>query len=115
MRGKTLWQMDGRDGRVFEAKRLLASLAIEMKMPLGMVTLALVVVAEFVVQNTAPVFERMHYIVVSKKCQHTEYTRFVEREHLVLHITQTHRSPQLHERLIDENAVDGGLDFLLFQ
>ena len=107
--------MDGRDGRVFEAERLLASLAIEMEMPLGMVTFALVVVAEFVVQNTASVFERMHYIVVSKECQHAEYTRFVEREHLVLHITQTHGSPQLHERLIDENTVDCWLDFFLFQ
>lgn len=107
--------MDGRNRRVFEAKRLLASLTIEMEMPLGMVTLALVVVAEFVVQNTASVFERMHYIVISKQRQYPEYTRFVEREHLVLHITQTHRSPQLHERLIDKNAVDGGLNLFLFQ
>ena len=107
--------MDGWDGRVFEAERLLASLTIEMEMPLGMVTFAIVVVAKFVVQNTSPVFERMHYIVVSKECQHTEYTRFVEREHLVLHIPQTHRSPQVHKHLIDENTVDCWLDFFLFQ
>lgn len=106
--------MDGWDGGVFEAERLLAGLAIEMEMPLGMVAFALVVMTEFIVKNTAPVFERMHYIMICKERQYTEYTRFVKCEHLILHIPQTHRSSQLHKRLIDENAVDGWLDIFLF-
>ncbi len=115
MWGKALWQMDRRNRRVLEAERLLACLAIEMEMSIGMMTLALMVVAKFVVKNTTPVLKRMHHILLGKEGQYTEYTRFIEREHFVLHITQTHGTPQLHECLIDKNTIDGRLNSFLFK
>ncbi len=114
MREIALGQMDRWNGRVLKAKRLLAGLAIEMEMPLRMVALALVVVTEFVVQYPTPVLKRMHHIAVGKQRQHTENTRLIQIEHLLLHVPQTHRTRQSHQRLIDQNAIDSRLHRLLF-
>lgn len=87
MRLKSFGKVNRRNGRVLEAERLLAGLAVEMEMPLCMVALALVVVAELVVQDAPPVFKRMHHILVGKERQHSEYARFVQIEHLPLHVS----------------------------
>ena len=54
---------DGGDGGVLQTKGLLAGLAIEMEMTVGVAALAIMVVAEFVMDHPASVLESMHDIV----------------------------------------------------
>lgn len=68
---------DGGDGGVLQTKGLLAGLAIEMEMTVGVVAFAIVVVAQFVVDDASTILKGMHHIVLSKEGQHTENTRLI--------------------------------------
>lgn len=108
-------EVDVRDGGVLQAKGLLAGLAIEMEMTVGVVALAIVVVAEFVVDNTASVLKSMHHIVFLKEREDTENTRFVQIEHFVLQVFETHRAVELYQGAIDQDTIDRRFDRLMLQ
>lgn len=81
---KTLRERDRGDRCVLKAERALAGLAVEMEMTVGVVALAVGVVAEFVMDHTATVLKSMHYIVFREQGQDAEDTRLIQVEHLVL-------------------------------
>lgn len=102
-------------GGVLQAKGLLAGLAIEMEMTVGVAALAIMVVAEFVMDHPASVLESMHNIVLLEECEDTEYTRLVQIEHLVLQVLETHRTVEAHQGAIDQDTVYRCLDRLMLQ
>jgi len=93
-----------------QAKGLLAGLAIEMEMTIGVAALTIVVVAEFIMDNTAPVLKSMHYIVLLKECEDTENARLVQIEHLVLQVLETHRAVEMQQSAIDQDTIDRRFD-----
>ena len=108
-------EADVRDGGVLQTKGLLAGFAIEMEMTIGVTALAIVVLAEFVVDNTASVLKSMHHIVLLKKREDTEYTRSVQIEHLVFQILETHGAVETHQSTIDQDTIDRRFDRLVLQ
>ena len=103
------------DRGVFQTERLLAGLAIEMEMTIGVAALTIVVVAEFIMDNTAPVLKSMHDIVLLKKREDTENARLVQIEHLVLQVLETHRAVEMHQSALDQDTIDRRFDRLMLQ
>lgn len=108
-------EVNVRDGGILQAKGLLAGLAIEMEMTIGVAALTIVVVAEFIMDNTAPVLKSMHYIVLLKECEDTENARLVQIEHLVFQILETHGAVETHQSAIDQDTIDRRFDRLMLQ
>lgn len=107
---KALWEGDVGDWGVLQTKGLLAGLAIEMEMTIGVAALTIMVVAEFVVDNTASVLKSMHHIMLLKERENTEYTRFVQIEHLVFQVLETHGAIETHQSAIDQDTIDRRFD-----
>ncbi len=103
-------EVNVRDGGGLQTKGLLADLAIEMEMAVGVTALAIVVVAEFVVDNTASVLKSMHYVMLLKEREDTENTRSVQIEHLVLQILEAHGAVETHQSAIDQDTIDRRFD-----
>lgn len=106
---------DGGDGGVLQTKGLLAGLAIEMEMTVGVTALAIMVVAEFVMDHSATVLKSMHHIVFREQGQYAEDTRLIQVEHLVLQVLQAHRAVQIDQCAIDQNTIDGRLHRFMLQ
>lgn len=112
---KTFGEGNVRNGGVLQTKGLLAGLTVEMEMTVGVVALAVGVVAEFVMDHPATVLKSMHHIVFREQGQYAEDTRLIQVEHLVLQVLQAHRAVQIDQGAIDQNTIDGRLHRFMLQ
>lgn len=86
-----------------------------MEVAVAVVAFAIVVVAQFVVDDASTILKGMHHIVLSKEGQYTENTRLIQVEHLILKVSEAYGAIELRQCAIDQYAVDSRFDALMLQ
>lgn len=111
---EALWKLYIWYVHVVKAKTTLAFLAIEVCVPVMMVTFASLM-TDFVLQNSPTILKSMHNIVLLKKCQDAEYAALVHIDKVFLQVSQRHRLLGMMQCLIHQYAVGRWLNALCLQ
>ena len=102
--GEAFGQRDAVDMYILEAEGAMARLAIEVHVVVVLVA-SPVAVAQFIVEHSPSVFERVRHVVFKEKREHTEYARLVHLQVHPLHVRQADGMVSPAEHLVYDDAV----------